>query len=420
MAIQVFKFGGASVQNAAGVKNVTEIIRSQQEKELVIVVSAMAKTTNALESLADAAKNGNESEAHAQFDAIRDFHYHIILELFDEPEKIQQLLEPYFDEIKRIVTGLLCLNEFPDRTYDRIMAFGELISSIILREYLIYSGLLVEWFDARKIIKTDVQHQKAEVLWSITQQTIQEQFIPVLKAGKMVLTQGYIASTLDHKTTTLGREGSDYSASIIGASLQAQKVTIWKDVPGVMSADPKVVPNAVKIPSLSYEEAVSMTFYGASVIHPKTIKPLRNQKIPLVVNSFLQPDLTGTVIGLQTGNNQLSILQKKNQALISLKTRDFSFMDTSTLYPMWVALNKAGIQVNLIAQEAIQLYLCVDDKPETLQSFVAAVTEWLDVEIHHGFMLQTYLHAGIQFVPGEEAVISQRIGDKLFLVVKMR
>ncbi|MCS7073333.1 MAG: aspartate kinase [Bacteroidia bacterium] len=420
MAIQVFKFGGVSVQDAAGVKNVTEIIRLHKGKQLVIVVSAMAKTTNALEALADAAKNGNEVESHELFDKVRDFHYTIIKELFPEPLSVQELLEPYFDDIKRIVTGLLCLNDFPERTYDRIMAFGELISSVILREYLLYCGLDVEWFDARQLIKTDVQHQKAEVLWGLTQQNLQKQLLPVLASGKRVLTQGYIASTLDGKTTTLGREGSDYTASIIGASLKAEQVTIWKDVPGVMSADPKLVPNAVKLPMLPYEEAVAMTFYGASVIHPKTIKPLRNQRIPLVVNSFLQPEQTGTVIGLQSGSSHLCILQKKNQALISLKAKDFSFIDTNTLYPIWVALHKVGVQVNLVVQEAITLHLCVEDKLEIIQSFEAAVTEWLEVEVRHGLMLQTYLHAGIQFVPGEESIISQRIGDKLFLVVKMR
>ncbi|RMG70072.1 MAG: aspartate kinase, partial [Bacteroidetes bacterium] len=290
------KFGGASVKDAGGIRNVADIIRRHTDQPLLVVVSAMDKTTNHLERLAYLARDGQETEAWAEFERIQRFHHHQIEALSGEAGRsaLRDKVAPFFEEMARIVRGILLLEEFPPRTYDRIVAYGELLSTTIIAAYLAHEGADCEWLDARELVRTDATYQQAGVIWSVTEQNIQEQVAPRMQAGRILITQGFIGSTMQGRTTTLGREGSDYTGSIFAHCLGADSLTVWKDVPGILNGDPRIRKHTVKLDRLSYEEAVEMTFYGASVIHPKTIKPIYTRNIPLHVKCFLDVEAPGS------------------------------------------------------------------------------------------------------------------------------
>lgn len=420
----VMKFGGASVKNPDAVRNVCRIIQSYiPQDKLLIVVSAMDKTTNHLEKLAGLAKEGKEDKTWERFRSIRDFHHQQIDGLFGKDDKeVRENIGKYFAQIERIIRGILLLGEFPDRTYDRIVAFGELLSTAIVSQYLRKEGLAAVCPDAREVIKTDATHTQAAVIWSLTRENVNEKILPLLEANEVVVTQGFIGSSLENKVTTLGREGSDYTGSIFASCLGADSFTVWKDVRGILNGDPRIETDTVKLDVLSYERAVEMTFYGASVIHPKTIKPLRNAGIPLFVKCFKDTSETGTVIQ-HTEEKVLpkgvcSRIRKKNQILITLTPKDFSFMEGNLLGRVFSRVARAGIMVNLIQSSAISLTLCVNNVSSSVQEFESLLIDDFKIERREGVELRTYIDYGKEELERAESALVSQFADGKLLVVE--
>jgi aspartate kinase len=423
--MQVMKFGGASVKNAVAVRNVASIIRKfAPEDRLVVVISAMDKTTNHLEQLAWFARDQREVDTWQQYDRIRAFHFDLVSELFGaNGGEVKGELDRFFQEIQRVIQGILLLGEFPPRTYDRIVAYGELISASILSHFLRKEGLRVACPDAREIIRTDARFTQAQVIWNVTQENILSQVLPLFDQVQVVVVQGFIASSLDGKVTTLGREGSDYTASIFAACLQAQSLTVWKDVAGVLNGDPRIEPQTVKLDELSYERAVEMTFYGATVIHPKTIKPIRNAGIPLMVKCFLDVDASGTLISSAdrvVQNDKVCIrIQRKDQMLMRIVPKDFSFMDESHLGPIFQSLSRTGISVNLVQVAPIELTLCIQGSSNAVQEFESNLSESYQVSVEGGLMLKSFINPDKDaFEAIENACVAQFSGNKLVMVVR--
>jgi len=417
------KFGGASVKNAEAVRNVARIIRSHLPGNgLMVVISAMDKTTNHLEQLAWAARDAREDETWKRFRSIRDFHHGIIDDLFgSDAETVRAKVADYFAQIERIIRGILLLNEFPTRTYDRIVAFGELLSTTIVAHFLRQDGIGAAWVDAREIIKTDASFSQASVIWSLTRQNIQEKVLPLVRTTEAVITQGFIASNRSGKVTTLGREGSDYTASIFANCLEADSLTVWKDVRGILNGDPRIESETVKLDALSYERAVEMTFYGASVIHPKTIKPLRNAAIPLYVKCFKDTSEVGTVIAeaetVQIEPQVCSRIVKKNQLLLRITPRDFSFMDERLLGQIFTNVARAGLQVNLVQITAISLTLCATHTKSATGEFESLLLDEFEVERQENMVLRTFIdYTDKELVEARDAVVSQQSEGKLLVV----
>lgn len=419
----VMKFGGASVKNADAVRNVSKIIQSfLPGNGLLVVVSAMDKTTNHLEKLAGLAKESKEVETWEKFRAIRDFHFKIVNELFPSGQHpVRDKLGEYLAQIERIIRGILLLEEFPPRTYDRIVAFGELLSTCIVSDFLKQEGFAAACPDARTIIKTDATHKGASVIWSLTRENIQHNVLPMVKSHDVIITQGFIASTLEGKVTTLGREGSDYTASIFASCLEAESLTVWKDVRGILNGDPRIESDTVKLDALSYERAVEMTFYGASVIHPKTIKPLRNAGIPLYVKCFKDTTEEGTVIGNATEVKMTtgicSRIVKKNQVLIRIKPKDFSFMDERMLGRVFQQVARSGVSINLVQISAISLTICATHHTSAIDEFESLLLDNFRVQRKEGMLLETYIEYGEnELEKAKSAVVSQISEGKLLLV----
>ncbi|MEZ4687727.1 MAG: aspartate kinase [Bacteroidia bacterium] len=415
----VMKFGGASVKDAPSIIHVANILKTFLDQPVLIVISASGKTTNHLEILAALAKGGDEEEAWKKLADIKRFHQEIIDGLFEKNrEKVQKQTDFFFKQIERIVRGILLLEEFPPRTYDRIVAFGELLSTTIVSAYLNTQGVDCQWLDARRFIRTDASYKAANVIWSVTRTQIREEVKPLIQPGKIVITQGFIGATESGHTTTLGREGSDFTGAIFAHCLEAERMMVWKDVPGILNADPRIRQHTIKHEQLSYEEAVEMTFYGASVIHPKTIKPLFNRQIPLQVKSFVDLNEEGTLIGSARGDEGIaSYIQKKEQALISISPKDFSFMDEQHLGEIFSEVYKSGLKVNLMQNTAISLLLCVDDKAQILEAFTGLILDTFEVEISHNFTLHTIMNFTEEdLLQARSGVMTQRHGNKLFVV----
>ncbi|MEL6633794.1 MAG: aspartate kinase [Bacteroidota bacterium] len=393
--IQVMKFGGASVKNPDAIRNVARILSHFKEDAILLVVSAMDKTTNHLEMLAHLARDQKEAEAWAQFDKIKSFHLEHVNDLFegDLQALVREKILNYFQQIERIVRGILLLKEFPPSTYDRIVSHGELLSTTLVAAYLEKENHDCQWIDARDYIKTDASYQRGEVIWSLTEENIQQKVAPAMRAGKFIVTQGFIGSTTEGKTTTLGREGSDYTGSIFAYCLGAENLTVWKDVIGILNADPRLRDETQKHEQLSYEEAVEMTFYGASVIHPKTIKPLFSKEIPLKVKCFADIKEPGTVIGAQ-GDDQVitSYIIKKRQAYLHIKPKDFSFMEERLMQQIFDHVYKSGVKVNLVQNSAISLMLCVDDRENTVNELEALLLDTFEVETERELKLFTVMN----------------------------
>lgn len=420
----VMKFGGASVKNAEAVRNVGKIIdlHLNETEELVVVISAMDKTTNHLEKLAFLARDEQEDLAFRQFESIRNFHLNIVEDLFGE-EKTQVVvqLEEYFGEIEKVIRGILLLGEFSDRIYDRIVSFGELLSTTVVAAYLKQSGLPLEWMDVRPVIRTDSTHKRAKVIWSMTRDRIVEDVLPRFKRVKAIVTQGFISSNMDGKGTTLGREGSDYTASIFAHCLDADRLIVWKDVPGILNGDPRIEENTRKLDCLSFEEAVEMTFYGATVIHPKTIKPLYSKKIPLDVKCFLDTSLSGTRINTEDQTIKEEVITsrvvKKNQVLLKIRPRDFSFMDQALLDRIFNHIARSGLMVNLVQTSAISLLLCVNNKREAVEEFQSLLLDKFFVEERTGLRLRTFINFGPEsWKEAKDAVLVQQAENKLYVV----
>lgn len=386
--MRVFKFGGASVKDANGVKNLAEVLKTAGYNNTLVVVSAMGKTTNAMEVVI---KNYFENKAELQ-SAIQDsvkFHNEIVLDLFaNEQHKVFADVKLFFDELVLFFKT----NKSPDYNfvYDQVIGFGELVSTTIISHYLNEIGLNTKWIDVRTLIKTDSYYRRANVNWEQTQQNISSKF----NTNSLNITQGFLASDINNFTTTLGREGSDYTAAIFGYCLNAHSVTIWKDVPGVLNADPRYFENAQLLHQISYREAIELAFYGASVIHPKTLQPLQQKEIPLYVKSFLNPKNEGTCVSKDLVlNPQIPcFIVKKNQILIAISSLDFSYIMEENISEIFSLLHLYKMKVDVIQNSAISFSVCVDNLYNNLEKLVQHLKSKFKVTCHNNVSLYTIRH----------------------------
>ena len=410
--MQVFKFGGASVKDADGVRNLTSIILKQPGAELLIVISAMGKITDKLEELCKAYQFGEENTQQI-FEEIKQFHFDILSNLFPDHSN------PVYDDVANTFVEIDWLledapDDAPDYVYDQIVSIGELVSTKIVSAYLSEMGCNVKWIDARNFIHTDNTYKEGKVNWEKTEQEIQKHLVPVLEKS-VAVTQGFIGSTSENFTTTLGRDGSDYSAAIFAACLQADSLTIWKDVPGVLNADPKWFDETQRIPQLSYHDAIELAYYGATIIHPKTIKPIQNKNIPLYVRSFIEPDAEGTDI---TGaSNHLpvpSFIFKVNQALISIFPKDFSFIIEENLSDIFSMFHKHKVKINTMLNSAISFSVSFDHEPEKLQALIA------DLSVHYKVKYNTGLELVTIRYYNQQTIDRVTVNKNIILEVKSR
>ncbi len=369
--VKVFKFGGASIRNAAAFKKMAEILSAYKKDSLVIVLSAMGKSTNALEAMLAARRNGKIDLFEVLFSDFKDKHFEVVKDLFHEvPETLSASLEALFIQLHQHFAEYH--NRPYDFHYDQTVCYGELISTHIAAVWLRHCGFAVSLIDAREYIKTDTQHRAASLNWAETCQKIQS-----LKAQKhsLFLTQGFIGSNMEGVSTTLGREGSDYSAAIFAHCLDADETVIWKDVPGLLNADPRRFDQAVQLAHISYGEAIELAYYGATVIHPKTIKPLQNKSIPLKVQAFADPEAKPSIISANAAfDTQIpSFIVKEKQVLLSITPRDFSFMNEVNLHKLFGMLATHRIHANLIQTSAISLSICADHDEEKLNDLLSAL-----------------------------------------------
>lgn len=386
--MQVFKFGGASVKDAQAIRNVADVLSLFPDAELAVVISAMGKTTNALEKLAHAFFYKTE-DAEALLEEIKAYHLNICKELFpDSHHAIFTELENTFVELH------WAIEDEPthgfDFEYDQIVSMGEIISTKIISAYLNHAGIKNTWVDIRGVIQTDNTYREGKIDFELTGSLVDKLLLPQLRSSRVVITQGFIGGTSENFTTTLGREGSDYTASVLAYCLNASAVTIWKDVPGVLNADPKWFSNTKKIDELSYHDAIELTYYGATVIHPKTIKPLQNKNIPLYVKSFLQPKESGTVI--RDGEKRLNIpsyIFKVNQVLISIQPKDFSFIAEDNLSDIFDLFSQHGVKINLMQLSAISFSVCCDDDHSRVHALVEKLQGLFKVLYNAGVELMT-------------------------------
>ena len=377
MQLKVFKFGGASVKDSEGYRNVGSILSNFSSEKIVIVVSAMGKTTNALEEVVKSYYEQDDKTSYL-LEQIRESHINLIKDLFVASKDVIDDINDTLVEIEWV------LEEKPhedfDYTYDQIVSIGELLSSKILGHYLNHLNINSAWIDVRDIIITDNTYRDARIQWDITQINAASKILPVLNTKNHIVTQGFIGSSSENFTTTLGREGSDYTAAILSYCLDADSMHIWKDVPGVLTGDPRIFDEVIKLPRLSYKEAIEMTYYGAKVIHPKTIKPIQNKRIPLYVRPFLDPSSEGTVI---SDEKELSyppvIVIESDQALLHISTNDFSFVAEHHLSMIFALLAKYRLKVNMMRNTAISFSVCVNNIADRIKKF--------ETELGHDFKM---------------------------------
>lgn len=376
--MKVFKFGGASVKDAHGVLNLAEIVRTQGQNA-VIVVSAMGKTTNALEEVVRAYV-GQRTDLLTKLQTVRTYHDGIVAQLSGDFSDARRTFEELTDYLKQPPAGSY------DEIYDQIVSLGEVLSTQIVAAYLAHTGLPICWLDARQFIRTDATFREGWVDWEQTTQRINE----TVSDNQIFVTQGFIGQAGSGRTTTLGREGSDYTAAIFAHCLNADSVTIWKDVPGVLNADPKWFDDTVLLEKLTYQDAIELAYYGATVIHPKTIKPLQNKGIPLYVRSFLQPDAPGTAIGNYEQRLPIpSFIFKVNQLLISLHPNDFSFIAEENLSRIFGRFAQAGVKINLMQNTAISFSVVVDNNPDRVPALLEQLKQDFRVTYNDGLELIT-------------------------------
>lgn len=389
--VKVFKFGGASVKDAAAVRNMASILSAYREESLVIVVSAMGKTTNALEALLKLSEESDHANFERSFDSLKKYHLDIAAGLHEiMPHDLMVSLETLFDFLHKQLLEKNCLS---DRKYDQVVSVGELLSTTIVASWLESEKFRLQHLDARQFIKTDQRYRSANVNWEKTCEAIAP-LRTELQQAVIMLTQGFIGEAPDLSTTTLGREGSDFSAAIFAFCLDAENVTIWKDVPGLLNADPKRFPQTVKIPSISYSEAIELSYYGATIIHPKTIKPLQNKGIELHIRSFLEPYGNPTLIShnCQQDASVASFIVKDNQLLVSISARDFSFMDEGHLNQIFGKLHHNHIHTNLLQTSALSLSLCLDDREGLADDLIRLFGQDFAVKYNPGLSLLTIRH----------------------------
>lgn len=420
--MKVFKFGGASIKNAACIRNVVEIIRNHADTPTLVVVSALGKTTNHLEELATAFLE-NHPEKHTLFESVRDEHRHILEELTDGDYALYSSgLEQQFCRLESYLQQESSENY--DFEYDQIVSYGEIFSTKLLSAYMEKQHIAHEWMDARRLVCTDNRYREGVVDWEKTEYKIQRHIQEHYPEGvdRLLLTQGFIAGTPEKFPITLGREGSDYSAAIFAYSLNAESVTIWKDVDGLLNADPKVFPDAVKLEQIPYREAIELSYYGASVIHPKTIKPLQNKNIPLYVKSFLHPEASGSVIHAFKEYRRIPcFIRKTKQVLLSISSRDFSFIAEENLSTIFALFALFGVKINLMQNSAISFSVCVDAR-NTLTQLIEELQTEFSVRYNENVELLSIRHYKEDslkpFVIGRKVMMEQRSRSMLQVVLK--
>ena len=393
-SILVFKFGGASVKSAEAIENVIDILKLYSNRKIVVVVSAMGKTTNQLESIFDATLNQEKDLFISRKETLYDFHIGIINTLFSDDAftTIKSKITLVFDDIDAFY--LKQGDKSQSQRYDSFISFGEHLSSMILQHKIKQDLNESVWSDARKLIKTDDHFQRANVDWPRSIALIKNHCQEEIDAHRIIVTQGFISSNALGETTTLGREGSDYSAGIFAHALDAESVTIWKDVPGMLNADPKFFEDTQILERISFREAIELSYYGASVIHPKTLKPLQNKQIPLYVKSFMNPTNEGTTIDVDTSNDHMipSFIFKKNQVLFSITPKDFSFLIEANLSDIFLKLSEAKAEINIMQNSALSFSFLVDHNPDKIKSIIEQLSPSYEVKYNTNLELVTVRH----------------------------
>ena len=408
------------MRDAAGIRNVANIVKTYGTGQLAVVVSAIGKTTNALEEVVSAFAKTDVALATSRLEEIKQHHYSVARELLGDEHEVYQHLNDAFVEVDWLLEEPF--DQEYDYVYDQIVSIGEVASSIIVAAYFNSSDIATQWFDARGLIRTDALHREAWVDWDVTEAQVNRQIRPAVEAGKVAVTQGFIGSTSDNETTTLGREGSDYSAAILSFCLDAESMSIWKDVPGVLTADPRLFDHVTKIDHLSYREAIEMTYYGAKVIHPKTIKPLQNKAIPLFVKSFIKPAESGTRVDADAPTTYPPIIViEQDQALVQISTRDFSFVAEHHLKHLFNMIADYRLQVNMMQNSAISFSISVNDQEDRVDRFAKALEENFICEIRRGLELITVRHADDYVVEqqrkGKLQLMNERVGHTVQMVL---
>ena len=416
--MKILKFGGASVKDAEGVKNLEKVLKITGTSDVLIIVSAMGKTTNALEEVIDHYYH-SKHKLQSSIQAVKKYHNAILLDLFENES------EPVFEVVSRLfqeLTDFFDRNKSPDYNfvYDQTVGYGELVSTTIISHYLNHKGIKNNWLDVRELIKTNTNYRNAKVEWSSTQKNIKT----AVSLDKLIVTQGYIASDINNFTTTLGREGSDYSAAIFAFCLNAKSVTVWKDVPGVLNADPRYFENASLLDQLSYEEAIELSYYGASVIHPKTLQPLQRKEIPLYVKSFLNPKQTGTKIAknLKLSPNIPCYMLREQQVLISVSSLDFSYIVEENISHIFKLLHLHKMKVHLIQNSAISFSVCIENNFDTLEALLLELKAKYKVSVEKGvnvFTLRHHNQQAIDEIEKNKRVLLKQITPKTVQILTL-
>ncbi len=390
--MKVFKFGGASINSVERIQHVGNILQAYKGEKILVIISAMGKTTNALEKVVDAFFEGRKDDAIQLFSQVKDQHLNMLKYLTRLHWQQAELhLKDFFTEIEWLLHDKP-VREY-DYYYDQIVCSGELLSTSMMNDYLDEIGVTNKWIDVRDIIRTDDNFRDANIDWAFTQQKVKDSIEPIFTDCNIIITQGFIGATDENESTTLGREGSDYSAAIFANLLNAESLTIWKDVEGVMNADPKQFTNAKFLNALSYDEVIEMAYYGAQVIHPKTIKPLQNKNIPLHVRCFLQPDLAGTIISSKPVHNLPPVIVvKEKQVLMQFNSKDFSFVEEGYVSRLYELFAEIKIRPNLTQNGAISILCSLDDKPDKIEKLALLASAIFDVQVQRDLTLLTIRH----------------------------
>jgi aspartate kinase len=414
--MRIFKFGGASVKDAEGIRNVHSVLQTVGFEDVLLVISAMGKTTNALEVVI---KNYFEKspELQSSIQEVKKYHNQILLDLFeDDKNAVFKDVNSLFSELDHFISQ----NKSPNYNfvYDQIVSFGELISTTIISHYMGFMGIKTQWIDVRNLIKTDNNYRDANVDWDTTQKLISK----TVKKKTLNVTQGFLGSDENNFTTTLGREGSDYTAAIFAYCLNAESVTIWKDVPGVMNADPRYFENARLLNQISYREAIELAFYGATVIHPKTLQPLQKKEIPLFVKSFINPTLPGTSVskGADLDPHLPCFILKKNQLLLSLSSIDFSFIMEENISEIFALLHQYKMKVSLIQNSAISFSVCIDDKFGNFNALKSVLSKKFKISYNENVSLFTIRHfdqKAAQIVEKNKVVLLKQVSRETMQII---
>jgi len=421
--VKVFKFGGASVKDSAAIQNVAEILTKYPEDSILVVISAIGKTTNKLEEVVSAYQLSDEALFLRLINDLEAFHSQILLALFsDRQRKIYQIIEAIFNQLRMRFSKPFSENYSFE--YDQIVSLGEVLSSRIIDAYLTEKGFSSVWTDARSLLRTDNNYQEGNVDWKKTEELIQQNLRPLFTHKKIIVSQGFVGHTSEGMTTTLGREGSDYTAGIFAHCMHAESVTIWKDVPGMLNADPKLFEDTVLLKQISFKEAIELSYYGASVIHPKTVKPLQNKNIPLYVKSFIKPDEKGTVIQANSDFDSLvpSYILKFDQVLYTITPKDFSFLVEENLSGIFKRLADAHAKINMMQNSALSFSILLDRKKVNPDQVLQMFSDSYHVKYNEGLELITIRHydeSTIQKVTkNKEILVQQRTRQTARLVVK--